>query len=144
MVVLIDVNVILDYIASREPYYHEAYKVMELCHSGVVEGYLSFHSVSIIWYTLRKFIPDRRERRVWLRKILQFLRVTGASHEEVVKAVDMEDFDDFEDCLQDRCAETIKAQYIITNNVKDFKSSIVRAITPNDFCKLWQSKSKYA
>ena len=140
MVVLVDANVILDYIASREPYYRDAYKVMELCHSGETEGYLSFHSVSIIWYTLRKFVPDAGERRAWMRKILQMIRVTGASHEAVLKAVDMEDFRDFEDCLQDRCAETVNARYIITNNVKDFKSSIVPAITPGDFLELWDKQ----
>ena len=48
----------------------------------------------------------------------------------------MDNFTDFEDCLQDRCAESINAQYIITNNVKDFNESVVTAITPRDFDKL--------
>lgn len=136
MVILIDANVILDYIASREPHYHEAYKVMEMCCSGKVQGYLAFHSTSIIWYTLRRFIPDQMERREWMRKILQMIRVTGASHEEVLKAIDMEEFKDFEDCLQDRCAEAVNANYIVTSNIKDFKKSAVKAITLKQFCEL--------
>lgn len=48
----------------------------------------------------------------------------------------MDDFIDFEDCLQDRCAESVNAQYIITNNVKDFKESVITAITPSDFHRL--------
>lgn len=120
MVILIDANVILDYVTSREPYYHDAYKVIEMCCSGKVKGYLAFHSVSIIWYTLRRFVPDKSERRSWMKKILQAVWVTGASHEAVLKAIDMESFKDFEDCLQDRCAETVNARYIVTNNVKDF------------------------
>ena len=75
-------------------------------------------------------------RRLWLKKILQALHVTGASHELVLKAVDMDYFMDFEDCLQDRCAESVNAQYIITNNVKDFKESVITAITPRDFERL--------
>lgn len=71
MVVLIDANVIIDYIASREPFYREAYKIMDMCYRKKVKGYIAFHSVSIIWYTLRKFIPDNIERRGWLRKILK-------------------------------------------------------------------------
>lgn len=138
MVILIDANVILDYIASREPYYRDAHKVMNMCHSGEIQGYLAFHSVSIIWYTLRKFIPDKMERRNWMRKILQMVRVTGASHEAVLQAIDMENFKDFEDCLQDRCAETINARYIVTSNIKDFKASVVEAITLRDFCDLME------
>lgn len=64
-------------------------------------------------------------------------RVAGASHEAVLKAIDMENFKDLEDCLQDRCAESVDAQYIITNNVKDFKESTVRAISAKDFCTLF-------
>ena len=136
IVVLIDANVLLDYIASREPFYKDAYKIIELCYSGKVTGYVAFHSVSIIWYALRKFIPDMSERRNLMKKILQAVRVTGASHEDVLKAIDMEEFKDFEDCLQDRCAESAASDYIITNNVKDFTNSVVKAITPADFCDL--------
>ena len=136
MVVLIDANVILDYIASREPFYQEAYRIMEMCNCRKVKGYIAFHSVSIIWYTLRKFLPDDPERRLWLTKILQIVQVTGADHEEVVKAVKMDDFRDFEDCLQNKCAETVHAQYIVTNNVKDFKRSTITAVTPAEFCQL--------
>lgn len=137
-VVLVDANVILDYVTTREPYYHDAYKVIDMCHSGHVKGYLAFHSVSVIWYVLRKFMPDT-ERRLWLKRILQVLQVTGASHESVLKAVDMDKFTDFEDCLQDRCAESIGAQYIVTNNVKDFRESVIAAITPHDFIRLIES-----
>ena len=136
MVVLIDANVILDYIGSREPFYREAYKIMDMCYSDKVKGYIAFHSVSIIWYTLRKFIPDNFERRQWLKKILQVVEVVGAGHEEVLKAIDMDDFKDFEDCLQSKCAETVNAQYIVTNNVKDFRASAISAITPLEFCEL--------
>lgn len=135
IVVLVDANVILDYITTREPYYQDAYKVIDMCYSGYVKGYLAFHSVSVIWYVLRKYMPDN-ERRLWLKKILQALQVTGASHELVLKAIDMDSFTDFEDCLQDRCAESVNAQYIVTNNVKDFKESIITAITPRDFGRL--------
>ena len=138
MVVLVDANVILDYVITREPYYQDAYKIIDMCYSGQVKGYLAFHSVSVIWYVLRKYMPDS-ERRLWLKKILQVLQVTGTSHESVLKAVDMADFIDFEDCLQDRCAESVNAQYIITNNVKDFKESVITAITPHDFDKMISS-----
>jgi hypothetical protein len=108
---------------------------MELCASGKVKGYLAFHSVSIIWYTLRKFIPDNADRRQWMRKLLELLEVAGASHEAVLRAIDMEDFRDFEDCLQDRCAEAVGAEFIVTRNVKDFAFSTVKAVTPADICE---------
>ena len=71
-VVLVDANVILDYVTTREPYYHDAYKIIDMCYSGYIKGYLAFRSVSVIWYVLRKFMPDI-ERRLWMKKILQAL-----------------------------------------------------------------------
>ena len=40
MVILVDANVIIDYVASREPFYRDAYKIMEMCYSKKVEGYI--------------------------------------------------------------------------------------------------------
>lgn len=71
IVVLVDANVILDYVTTREPYYHDAYKVIDMCHAGFVKGYLAFHSVSIIWYVLRKYMPDA-DRRLWLKKSCRY------------------------------------------------------------------------
>ena len=68
--------------------------------------------------------------------ICSFIQVTGASHEEVVKAIRMKEFKDFEDCLQDKCAKSVGAKYIITRNVIDFNDSEVRAISPEEFLEI--------
>lgn len=48
----------------------------------------------------------------------------------------IKEFRDFEDCLQDRCAQGIGAGYIITRNVADFNGSEIPAITPEDFLRV--------
>lgn len=53
-----------------------------------------------------------------------------------IKAIKMKEFQDFEDCLQDRCAKGIDAQYIITRNIGDYVNSEIPAILPEDFLKL--------
>lgn len=128
MVILVDLNVILDFFLTREPFYHASAAVMEMCVKGKVKGYLAFHSISNLWYILRKVPEDRR--RAWLVELCDFLQVIGASHQEVVKAIKMESFKDFEDCLQDRCAKSVDADYIITRNVDDFANSDVPALLP--------------
>ena len=57
----------------------------------------------------------------------------GANHEDVLRAIEMTECKDFEDCLQDRCAERNGADYIITRNAKDFNGSVVPAISPEEF-----------
>ena len=136
MVVLIDTNVIIDFLLEREPFYEAAAEVLRKCAGNELTGYLAFHSIPNIWYILRK-VPEKN-RREWLMDLCSFLHVTGASHEDVVKAIANEAFGDFEDCLQDRCAKSRRAQYIITRNVKDFASSRVPAILPDEFLKKYE------
>ena len=47
----------------------------------------------------------------------------------------------FEDCLQDRCAEEVSANYIITRNTADFEASVVSAIEPDEWLKKLKEKS---
>ena len=71
-----------------------------------------------------------------LRNLCTVLAVAGVSQENITAALDKEDFADFEDCVQDQCAQDIEADYIITCNIKDFSKSVIPAITPNDFLQL--------
>lgn len=132
MVVLIDTNVLIDLVSKREPFFGAAKEAIGMCACGRAEGYVAFHSLPDMWYILRRKGDDERRRQ--LLDICEVLTVTGATHDEVVKAIKTSGFRDFEDCLQDRCAAGIGAEYIVTRNVKDFSQSEVRAITPEEFC----------
>lgn len=133
MVVLIDTNVIIDFLITREPYFESSSKVMEKCAVRELKGYIAFHSVSNLWYILRRIPEDKR--RKWMIDICGFLEVAGVSHDEVLRAIKMDKFIDFEDCLQDRCAKNVGAEYIITRNIDDFSESEVPAISPENFLK---------
>ena len=138
MVVLVDTNVVIDFLASREPFYKASSEIIMKCANGEIEGHIAIHSIPNLWYILRKTLEEKR--RKWLLDICEFLQVEGISHDDVVKAITMTDFKDFEDCLQDRCAESIGANYIITRNEKDFEGSAVPAISPEEFLEVISDK----
>ena len=130
MVLLIDANIVLDFLLKREPFYSDSKKVMELCSRDDVDGCIALHTVTTMWYILRK-IPDE-QRRAALRSVCDLLEVVGTTHDEVVAALDNAEFKDFEDCIQTKCAMTAKADYIITRNTDDFKLSDVTVLTPQE------------
>lgn len=134
MDILIDVNVIMDYLLEREKYFEYAQRLFKYCAESRVNGYVAFHRLSIISYVLRKY-PDE-ERRQALYKITGLLTVVSASHNAVVYAIGDENFSDFEDCLQEKCALQAGADYIVTSNVKDFAASKVPAVTPAEMVEL--------
>ena len=138
MLVLFDTNIILDILEKHLPFYDSSESVLERCVSGGVTGYISLHSISNIFYILRKrySVPDRRKL---LLNILSLLQVASAGHESVQNALQREDFSDFEDCLQDECAKQVYADYIVTRNINDFTMSDVPAVTPEDLLKILDS-----
>lgn len=134
LVILIDANVILDYYKEREGHFAYAQRLLEYCTVSIVKGYVAFHSMSIIWYALRK-CPNKDRRNI-LREIAKLLTVTAAPHKSVVDAINAENFPDFEDCLQEKCALKVNADYIVTRNVKDFETSQVKAVTPSEMIEI--------
>lgn len=135
MVLLIDTNIVLDYLLKRGKDYDASRRIIVLCAESRVKGFLAFHSVSTLWYVMRKL--DDKLRRTYMKQICKFFEVVGASHASVECALDNESFKDFEDCLQDKCAQAVHANYIITRNVADFVHSSVKAVTPEEFLTLY-------
>lgn len=136
MKVLIDANVILDYLLGRdEENYGE--RLIEKCYNGEVDGYVAFHSISIIWYILEKNkVNDRRDM---IYNLCEILEVVSVNNEDIKKAIKWKDFKDFEDCFQEICAESINADYIITNNVSDFKMAKTNVLTAREYIILMKT-----
>lgn len=139
MVVLIDTNLVLDVLQKRMPFYHASNSVLTYCALGKVKGYIALHSVSNIYYILRKFYSADDRRRLLLG-VVEFLEVADVRHESVKKALLRNDFIDFEDCLQDECAKQIHADYIITRNVGDFVTSDISPVSPEEFLNIIEKR----
>ena len=54
MKILIDTNVLIDYILKREPYTESAEKILFLCKNRKIDGCIAAHSVMNMFYILRK------------------------------------------------------------------------------------------
>ena len=132
MVVLVDANILLNYITNREDkYLNESIEIVKLCALGKIEGYIAFHTLSTLWYVLRK--KSDRERRDDLKNICTIFSIASASKVEILDAIERDSFKDFEDCLQDKCAKEVGAEYIVTVNKKDFVNSEIEALNPAEF-----------
>jgi predicted nucleic acid-binding protein len=134
MVVLIDTNIILDYLLTRQPFLDNADKVLNLCLKQKCNGYIAAHSITNIFYILRKDFSVS-ERKKMLIKLCEFVEVASIQKKQVIDALVNEDFDDLEDRLQVECARMVNADYIVTRDITDFSASPIPAILPEDFLK---------
>lgn len=133
--ILIDTNVLLDYLLTREPFYEEAKKVILSCTDGKTKGCIAAHSISNMFFILRKDY-DIKERREILISLCTIFDVEGLDRNKLLLGLQNEDFSDFEDCLQMECAKAYEAEYIVTRNIADYKTSEIKAILPEDYLKL--------
>lgn len=133
--ILVDTNVLLDYLLTREPFYEEAKKVILTCTEGQTKGCIAAHSISNMFFILRKDY-DAKERREILIGLCTIFDVEGIDKSKLLEGLQNEDFSDFEDCLQMECAKAYGAEYIVTRNTADYKRSEVKAILPKDYLSL--------
>ena len=135
MRILIDTNILIDFVARREPFFVDALKVLELCQQEIVEGAVAAHSIVNMTYILRKNFTAEELSKILLR-LCKIFQVESIDLAKLTAALNNRDFSDFEDCLQTQCALNFRADYVVTRNVKDFAASEVPAISPENFFKL--------
>lgn len=133
--ILIDTNVLLDYLLEREPFFEDAKGIMVACAEGKAKGCIAAHSIPNMFFILRKDY-NAKERREVLSNLCSIFDVEGIDKAKLLSGLANEDFTDFEDCLQMECAKSYGADYIVTRNVADYSVSEVKAIEPKDYLKL--------
>ena len=128
MKVLIDTNIILDVLCKRPAFYEDSAKIFKLCEVKKISGVISALSIPNIVYILRKELDADKTREI-LDSLMLIFSVADLKADDLKKAADMR-FKDYEDAIQSACATRIKANYIVTRNMKDFSESKVTAIKP--------------
>ena len=64
---LIDTNIILDYLLTRTPFYEAADKLIQECMKGTVRSCIAAHSFPNMFYILRKdFTVEERKKGYWI------------------------------------------------------------------------------
>jgi len=130
--ILIDTDVLLDFLYERELFYEDSAKILNLCDLHKISGWLTPVILSNTYYMLRKsYSHDEIIAR--LRELLKILNILSMNKDTVLLALNSE-FTDFEDALQNYAAEySDEVNFVVTRNIKDYKNSLLKVLTPYDF-----------
>ncbi len=131
MKALIDTNVILDVLCARTDFLESSSKVWKYCEVDKLDGYVSSLSIPNIVYILRKELTPEKTLDV-INKLFLIFSIEDLKDDDLKRAALMQT-PDYEDALQMVCASRIKADFIITRNIKDFPSSPVPTVKPSEF-----------
>lgn len=128
--VLIDLNVVLDVLQRREPFYDASAQLLALAETGQIEGLIAVHSVTTLFYLVAKNHSSVAAHAT-LTSILQFLKVAAIDHNTIERALNLS-YKDFEDAVQMVVAVQSKADFLVTRNLKDYQPSLIPVIQPID------------
>ena len=132
MKIMCDTNVIIDVLLEREPFAENSCKVLSLCEEHRVDGFISASSVTDIYYLVRKHTHSTDLAYKAVGKLLEIVKVCSVTNNDVLTAFQRK-ARDFEDCLMATCAKSIRCDYIITRNKKDFEEFDIPLLTPAEF-----------
>jgi predicted nucleic acid-binding protein len=133
--VLIDTDVILDLFFDRKPFSDDAAKLLSLCESKVITGYITSVIISNLYYLLRQ----KATHQTVSDKLQQLISITEVliTDKKIIQTSLSSKFKDFEDALQNFSAEMSgEIDVIITRNITDYKQSALGVMTPDNYLKL--------
>lgn len=138
--VFIDTDVIVDFLTDRKPFSLESAKIFSLIDQKKIKGYVSSLSFSNLYYILRKFGTHKKVINS-LKKLSELVDILKVDS-DIIKSALTSDFKDFEDSIQYFAAqEQIKADCIITRNIKDYKDSSIPVMTPETFLVTFENSA---
>jgi predicted nucleic acid-binding protein len=127
----LDTNVVIDYLANRQPFSLDAAKLFQLAEEGKVKLYISALSYNNVHYILRQSLSNNATIKI-LDELSEMSEIADVSKLIIRKALKSE-FKDFEDAIQYYSALNLnKIDCIVTRNSKDFKKSNLALMTPSE------------
>ena len=131
MRVMFDINVVLDIVGTRKPFYDDSKSAfLKVVESGEVP-FLAIHAYPTIYYLLGS-ASTRVQRDGAMEWVFDSFCVAGAGQHELDAARNLS-MSDFEDALVVSSALSAECDLILTRNVADFAASPVKAVSPTDF-----------
>ena len=125
MRLVLDSNIVIDFLAKREPFCESAEKLMLLGKTGDHELWVSTTQANDIFYVLGQGRKSNAEQvKQKMRKLKTFMRFCGLNEEGFLSVLSSA-WSDLEDACVHEVAVQLSADAIITRNQKDFQMSTI-------------------
>lgn len=134
MRLFLDTNILLDATYPGRLHAEDAQMLLDRISSGSADAYMASFSVATIVYFLQKAFKSRTA--FIIEQLLVQIKVVGLGKEDFLAGGAL-GFTDLEDAYQYIAATKAGSiDYIVTQNVKDFKQSGISVIRPREVLKV--------
>lgn len=133
MKLLVDTNILIDYLRQREPFYAVARKLMIVGYVKEAELWISSSQATDLIYILSDGGQKSKAKQAKrdLKTLRRFINIGSIGEKHFDSAIDSS-WSDLEDALIYQAALGIKVDAIITRNKRDFDKSSLRILDCNE------------
>ena len=137
MKILIDTNVIIDALTSREPWNESAEKIFIMAANNIVDMYITASSTTDIYYLVRKHLHNAETARQVMSKLYSLVGILEVKEEDCVDALVLS-ITDYEDAVVEQVARRSSVECIVTRNQKDYELGLAKVFLPDDFIQFME------
>ncbi len=137
MRILLDNDVVLDYVLKRQPFYVPAEEIFMLNAKNDITVYVSGITPVNVFYTGRK-LKGKDFAFKAVRRLLLLVEVCRMDKQILQNAFSL-NFTDYEDAVQCASALVENLDAIVTRNTTDYKNSPVKVYSPTEFLQFLQT-----
>jgi predicted nucleic acid-binding protein len=134
MKILVDTNVLLDFLLEREPFKKDAEELFAAIDSGQIIGYVTATTLTDIFYIARKHTRSLELAREAVSSTLETMTICPINR-NVLEAAFTSGLTDFEDAVQIYSAIAQNLDAIVTRDAKGFVSSTIPVYSVQELLK---------
>lgn len=131
MRVLIDTNIVLDFLLQREPFTQDAELIFQAIDSGQIIGYVTATTLTDIFYISRKHTRSVEQARQAVLETLTAMVICPVNR-AVLESAFRSGLADFEDAVQIFSAVDQELDAILTRDAKGFLSSSIPVLSTQE------------
>ncbi len=134
MRILLDNDVILDFLTARPPFFIEAEEIFEHLDNGKIECFVSAITPINVFYIVRK-LSGKDVALQAVKDLLSSVNVCQNNLQILQKAT-LSTISDYEDAVQHESAVAENLDAIVTRNIKDFANATVKVYSSLEFLSI--------
>lgn len=130
--IFIDINILVDIFANREPFVHKSLSIYNLAIKRKIKLYSSSNTITTLHYILKKSISEEKTRLA-LEHVIEHVLIIPVDINIIKKSL-KSIHKDFEDAIQITSAQSINTiECIVTRDLKDYKNAEINVLSPDEF-----------
>lgn len=139
MRILIDTNVVLDFLQERQPFVENAARIFERIDTSEIEGFIAATTITNIYYIIRRAAGAVVAQNAIIQ-VMTDLNICAVDRDVMEQAIAL-NFRDFEDAVQYVCGVVHDVDAIVTRDKSGFVGAEIPVVLPEELDTIISNKA---